>query len=106
DGIVAARDPHFFPGQGLPPHRPDHLLLFEADEPDHFEQVDATIATKIEALLCHRSQWETTMKIDARSPDADGQRAAFARRIREEAAAAGAAAGLTQAEAFKRIDDL
>ena len=32
EGIVAARDPHFFPEQALPHHRPDALLLFEADE--------------------------------------------------------------------------
>jgi len=35
DGIVAARDPLFFPELGDPPHRPATLLLFEADEPDH-----------------------------------------------------------------------
>ena len=39
DGIVAARDPHFFPGSGFH-HRPDELLLFEADEPDHVEHVE------------------------------------------------------------------
>src|SRR5581483_1244280 len=33
EGLVAARDPHFFPGQGLAPHRPDRLLLFEPDAP-------------------------------------------------------------------------
>jgi len=31
EGIVAARDPHFFPDQNLAPHRPQHLLLWEAD---------------------------------------------------------------------------
>ena len=39
-GVVAARDPHFFPEQALPHHRPEALLLFEADEPDHVEDVD------------------------------------------------------------------
>ncbi|MEJ7585330.1 MAG: PIG-L family deacetylase, partial [Acidimicrobiales bacterium] len=29
DGIVAARDPHFFPEHGIAPHRPHTLLLFE-----------------------------------------------------------------------------
>ncbi|MGH9033290.1 MAG: PIG-L deacetylase family protein [Acidimicrobiia bacterium] len=106
DGIVAARDPHFFPEQGMDPHRPERLLLFEADAPDHFERVDGFVDTKIEALLCHRSQWETTMKIEADSPEADVQRDAFARRVIEEAGAAGAPAGLAHAEAFKLIEDL
>src|SRR6185369_12158262 len=39
DGIVAARDPHFFPEQNVAPHRPSALLLWEADEPDHVEDV-------------------------------------------------------------------
>ena len=106
DAIVAARDPHFFPEQALEPHRPDRLLLFEADAPDHFEHVDGFLDTKVEALLCHRSQWETTMAIEAASPDADAQREAFASRVIEEAAAAGAPAGLPHAEAFKLIEDL
>ena len=67
DGIVAARDPHFFPDQGVAPHRPDRLLLFEAEEPDHFETIDQFVDTKVEALLCHRSQWRNTMGIDADS---------------------------------------
>ena len=106
DAIVAARDPHFFPEQGLAPHRPERLLLFEAEGPDHFERVDDSIDTKIEALLCHRTQWETTMEIDADSPQVDTQRAAFAARVREEAAAAGAPAGIARAEAFKLVADL
>ena len=51
DGIVAARDPHFFPGLGGAHHRPDVLLLFEADEPNHVEPIDATIDAKVDALL-------------------------------------------------------
>jgi len=38
-GVVAARDPHFFPDLGLAHHRPTALLLFEADEPNHVEDV-------------------------------------------------------------------
>src|SRR5205823_331990 len=56
EGIVAARDPHFFPGQGLPPHRPRALLLWEADEVDHVENADAFLSVKLTALLAHRSQ--------------------------------------------------
>lgn len=63
DGIVAARDPHFFPELALAPHRPAELLLFEADEPDHFEDVTQTFDLKIEALLAHESQLESTMHV-------------------------------------------
>jgi LmbE family N-acetylglucosaminyl deacetylase len=106
DGIVAARDPHFFPDQGVGPHRPERLLLFEAEEPDHFEEVGAFVDAKVEALLCHRSQWRNTMAIDADAPDVDARREAFARRVRDEAVAAGTPAGLPLAESFKLIEDL
>ena len=53
DGIVAARDPHFFPGLGGPHHRPDTLLLFEADEPDHVEPVDDFLARR--STRCSRT---------------------------------------------------
>jgi LmbE family N-acetylglucosaminyl deacetylase len=106
EGIVAARDPHFFPEQPPAPHRPERLLLFEAETPDHFETVDRFLDTKVEALLCHRSQWVNTMKIDPDGPDADAQRDAFAARIHDEAAAAGVPAGLAYAEAFKLLNDL
>jgi LmbE family N-acetylglucosaminyl deacetylase len=106
DGIVAARDPHFFPEQRPAPHRPERLLLFESDGPDHFETVDPFLDAKVEALLCHRSQWRNTLKIDLDSPDVDAQRDAVATRIRDEAAAAGALTGLAPAEAFKLLEDL
>lgn len=90
DGLVAARDPHFFPGEG-PHHRPSALLLFEADEPNHEELVTAAdLDTQIAALLCHRSQWRTTMGIDVDARDADATRAAFEQRIRRRARPHGA----------------
>jgi LmbE family N-acetylglucosaminyl deacetylase len=99
DGIVAARDPHFFPDAGVP-HRPERLLLFEAEVVDHVEPVDdVDVATKIEALLCHRSQWQSTMAIDINSTAAGEQRAAFEDRIREEVSTA-------NGEAFKLLTDL
>ena len=103
EGIVAARDPHFFPEQGLAPHRPTGLLLWEADEVDHLEAVDESLGAKLAALLAHRSQWESTMGID-RDPSTEEQ--VFEDRIRQRAADAGALAGLPLAEAFKRIDRL
>jgi LmbE family N-acetylglucosaminyl deacetylase len=107
DGLVAARDPHFFPEQGLTPHRPAHLLLFEADAPDHAEIVTDHLERKIDALLRHVSQWRSTMAIEADGPHAQKQREMFADRIRTEADEASRLldAG-APAEIFKRIDEL
>jgi LmbE family N-acetylglucosaminyl deacetylase len=116
DGLVAARDPHFFPEQRLAPHRPERLLLFEPDVADHFEDIAVTLPTKLLALLCHRSQWRSTMGIDDtapdfeapdfEAPDFEAQREAFATRIRDEAKHQGDPAGLALAEHFKRIEPL
>ena len=104
DGIVAARDPHFFPDAGVP-HRPDRLLLFEAEVVDHVEDVDSTAAAaKVEALLAHRSQWRSTMGIDPDAPER-AQRAqenAFTARIRAELVADGS----EPSERFKLVDEL
>jgi len=105
EGIVAARDPHFFPERGTP-HRPSALLLFEADVVDHVEDVERTLDAKVAALLCHRSQWLSTMGIDAGSAEEAAQRTAFEKRIRAEAAEAGARAGVRAGEAFKIITEL
>ena len=103
EGIVAARDPHFFPEQGLAPHRPTRLLLWEADEIDHLEAVDGFLDTKLAALLSHRSQWVSTMGIGG---DQAAEEQAFEHRIRERATDAGALAGVSLAEPFKRLDRL
>lgn len=104
DGIVAARDPHFFPEQEISPHRPGALLLWEADEPDHVEDVSGFQETKLRALLEHRSQHESTMRIGADGDSASIE--AFARRLRNRQAEAGRPLGLTAAEAFKLLADL
>ncbi|MFP3905978.1 MAG: PIG-L deacetylase family protein [Acidimicrobiales bacterium] len=104
DAVVAARDPHFFADQGLGHHRPDALLLFEADQPDHHQDVTGFAAAKLAALECHQSQFRTTMHI---GPDDDGtQRQAFRDRITDELATAGEAVGVAHAERFKRIAPL
>ncbi len=105
DGIVAARDPHFFPRLGTP-HRPERLLLFEPDVVDHVELVESSFDAKVDALLSHRSQWRSTMGIEVGSDDEESQMAAFVGRLRDDAAAAGAIVGAGLGEAFKRIDDL
>ena len=100
DGVVAARDHLFFPDQDLAPHRPEALLLWSPDEPNHVEDVSGTVADKVAALLCHASQSATTMGGAASDGEA---RAEFERRVAARAAEAGAHAGLAAAEAFRRV---
>jgi LmbE family N-acetylglucosaminyl deacetylase len=108
EGVVAARDPHFFPEQELAHHRPTALLLFEADEPDHVEDVTGFVDAKLSALHAHTSQLVSTMHIDhsAGLSEVERQRRAFDDRIRSRLAEHGSAEGLEAAEAFKLIDDL
>lgn len=102
DAVVAARDPHFFPEHGIAHHRPDELLLFECEEPDHFEQVDSVhVEAKVQALLAHESQFESTHGIAASDDGSD--RAAFSARLFEECRSVGRRAGVTYAETFRRM---
>ncbi|MBA3956503.1 MAG: PIG-L family deacetylase [Acidimicrobiia bacterium] len=101
EGVVAARDPHFFPEQELPHHRPTAMLLWEADEVDHVEDVGGHGDTKVAALLEHRSQYRSTHEID--DPDDTVQVEAFGRRVHERLAEMGALAGVEVGEAFKHI---
>ncbi len=111
DGIVAARDPKFFPEQNIKPHRPSTLLLWEADEPDHVESIDGYLDPKVRALLAHESQYDTTLRITRdltggpakttsdESDDVKSFRDAVALRAGE----AGSLAGIAAGEAFKKI---
>ena len=103
DAVVAARDPHYHRDHGIAHHRPDHLLLFECEEPDLAERIgEAHLEAKVQALLAHVSQFETTMKVDE---DDDGTQAdAFRRRTRAEAVDAGRIAGVPLAEPFRLLD--
>jgi len=101
DAVVAARDPHFFPEHGVPHHRPNELLLFEADEPDHVEDVSGFGDAKVEALLAHRSQWRSTHGIDDTTSTNGIER--FRRRITDELMTNGAPYGFRHAEVFKRV---
>lgn len=103
DAVVAARDHLFFPEQlqdGLDKHRPAAVLLWSADEVDHWEDVTSTFDIKIDALMEHSSQGPTTMG-DAQ--DDEQGRAVFVERIRTWSAELGAPAGFEAGEAFKRI---
>ncbi len=108
EGIVAARDPHFFPEQDLAHHRPSALLLFEADEPDHVEDVAGYAEAKLAALHAHTSQLLSTMHIDegASISEVERQRQAFDERILRRLAEHGALVDVDQGEAFKLITDL
>jgi len=101
DAVVAARDPKFFPQLSVPHHRPELLLLFEADAPDHAEDAAGFLESKFGALTAHRSQFESTMK----SGD-DPELVRFRQRVETKLATAGTAVGLELAEVFKLIDDL
>ncbi len=101
EGIVAARDPHFYKEHPVPHHRPDALLLWEADEPDHAEDVSAVVDVKLDALEAHVSQFESTMKaVD------HGELEGFRQRILARLAELGAPHDMAGAEVFKLIDHL
>jgi len=104
DGIVAARDPHFYPGQDAAPHRPSALLLWEADEPDHVEDISGFVDTKVAALMAHRSQYLTTHEID--DPAQPDQLARFSQKMADRAAEHGLLADLPYGERFKLIAKL
>jgi LmbE family N-acetylglucosaminyl deacetylase len=105
EGIVAARDPHFFPEQQVAPHRPSALLLWEADEADHVEELDeAAYQAKLAALFAHRSQLRSTMHVDDEGDTA--QVAAFTERVDRRLAEHGALAGVARGEAFKLLAEL
>ncbi len=106
EGIVAARDPHFFPEQGLAHWRPSTLLLWEADEVDHVEDVSDHVDAKLAALYEHRSQLRSTMHIEVGDAQEAEQRARFRRRVLDRLATFGRLAGVAYGEGFKRIDDL
>jgi LmbE family N-acetylglucosaminyl deacetylase len=103
EGIVAARDPFFFPDLDLPRHRPNTLLLFESEEPTHVEDVSGHTTRKVEALLAHESQFETTMVI---TDDPDSETAAFHERELEQMRSMAEGHSFEFGEAFRRIDEL
>lgn len=114
DGIVAARDPLFFPELDALCHRPQTLLLFEPDEVNHVESVDGFVDTKLSALLEHHSQFRSTMGISSVQPAAgtapdggdDPEVAEFRDGIHRRLAEHGALAGVPLGEAFHRVEGL
>ena len=105
DAIVAARDPHFLKHHmrdfGVSHHRPDALLFWEADEPNHFEDVSDWVTIKLAALEQHASQFESTMK----ATDEDGMEA-FRNRMTQRLKDLGAPHGVGAAEIFHLMNRL
>lgn len=104
DAVVAARDPHFFADMDVAHHRPDEIWYFEADEPNHVEDVAGWLDTKIDSLERHVSQLESTMGI-AGADDSSG-RADFIADIHRAADTAGALAEITHGESFYRLTEV
>ena len=101
DAMVAARDPHFFKEHGIAHHRPKHLLLWEADEPDHGEDIGSFVDQKISALLAHESQFESTMKaVDQEALEK------FSHRMRQRMTDLGQRLDRPAGEIFKKISDI
>ena len=103
DAIVGARDPHFHRDLGLDPFRPSTLMLFEADLPNHAENVTATVERKLAALLAHESQFESTMHAKGGDP---ALLEAFRTRILDRLAELGRPWNLPYAEVFALMIDL
>ena len=89
----AAGNPHYFPelrAEGLDVHTVSAVYLSGTLEPNVWVDITATLERKIEALFCHASQLVETGDW-------------FRQFLRDSAEAAGRAAGVTYAEAFRRI---
>jgi LmbE family N-acetylglucosaminyl deacetylase len=87
-----ARDRLHFPellAEGLPPHKVREVYLMGHDEPDTAVDITATMARKLDALRCHRSQLRDFAAVEAR--------------VRERAADLGKPHGYTYAEAYRVI---
>jgi LmbE family N-acetylglucosaminyl deacetylase len=85
----AAANPHYFPGAGSA-HQVQSLYLSGTLDPDAWVDVTATIDAKAEAIACHATQLGDT---------GEPLRAA----VRQRAEEAGRQAGVSYAEAFRRI---
>jgi len=89
----AAGNPHYFPelrAEGLDVHAVSTVYLSGTLEPNAWVDITPTLERKIEALFCHASQLHETGDW-------------FRQFLRDTAEIAGRAAGVTYAEAFRRI---
>lgn len=92
DGVVSARDHLFVPGLrqiGVDLWRPEHLMLWGAEQPDHFEDITDTLDVKIASLIEHHTQLDAANR--------------WQERVRQRAAELGEAHGFGAAEGFKKM---
>jgi len=87
----SAGNPHYFPSAG-PAHQVGAVLLSATLEPNLWIDVGATLETKVDALLCHASQF-----------DGSGEWFRDVLRGRAEAEAAASDTDLRYAEGFRRL---
>jgi LmbE family N-acetylglucosaminyl deacetylase len=93
----AAGSPLYFPEAG-PAHAVELVLLSGTLEPNVWVDVEATLDTKIQALLCHRSQ------LRAAAFGHEGGTAEWLGGVlRQRAEEAGGQAGVRYAEGFRRL---
>ena len=89
----SAGNPHYFPeltAEGLDTHHVREVYLSGTLEPNIWVDISSTLERKIDALFCHASQLVETGEW-------------FREFLRESAIAAGRAAGVRYAEAFRRL---
>jgi LmbE family N-acetylglucosaminyl deacetylase len=92
----AAANPHYFPAAG-PAHPVGAVWLSGTLEPNVWVDVGPTLDTKIDALLCHRSQ------LAAAGADEGGGAEWFRALLRQRAEDGGRLAGVRYAEGFRRL---
>ncbi len=101
DAVVSAREPLAHSAAGLDHHRPEAIMLWSADEPDHVESVDDRYFNrKIDALMCHSSQSVTTMGDAAATPEL---RLQFENKMREWMQQSITRFDVPMGELFKRL---
>jgi LmbE family N-acetylglucosaminyl deacetylase len=101
DAIAGSRDPLFDPDPTLAHHRVSTVLLWEADAPNHVENVAGHVETKLSALEAHASQYRSTMRAEG-----EDEMEAFRHRIRERLIGLGRPHDMGSAEIFVRLDDV
>jgi len=79
--------------EGLEAHKVKEVWLPGFDNPDHYVDATGLIDKKMEAILCHRSQFE--------KPGVDLSQAG--KWLRERMRVAGEKAGFEYAEAFRKL---
>ncbi len=91
----------------MTPHRPSALLLWEADVPNHVEDVSSSVEAKINALLAHESQYASTMGIVAEdSTETTTALERFESEIRMQLETHGAVGGVAMGESFHLMTDI